>query len=49
MVLQLFEVLFVLSLAGLVLAVPLGVLLLAWPRSGTVAPHSVPHGVGARA
>ncbi len=47
MVLQLFEVLFAVSLAGLVLAVPFGLLLLAWPRQQH-APRTVAH-VPARA
>ncbi len=49
MVLQLFEVLFGVSLAGLILAVPVGLLLLAWPRRTRTSPVSAPHGVSARA
>jgi hypothetical protein len=49
MVLQVFEVLFVVTLGSLVLAVPFGLALLAWPRS-TRATHGVaaPHAASAR-
>lgn len=49
MVLQLFEVLFGVSLAALVLAVPAGLLLLAWPRRTSRTHVGAPHGVSARA
>ena len=50
MVLQLFQVLFGVSLIGLVLAVPVGLLLLAWPRRTRTTSHgAAPHGVSARA
>jgi hypothetical protein len=49
MVLQLFQVLFGVSLMGLVLAVPVGLLLLAWPRRARTSHVAAPHGVSARA
>jgi hypothetical protein len=49
MVLQLFQVLFVVTLAGLVLAVPVGLLALAWPRGKRTHETVVPYGASARA
>ena len=49
MVQQLFGVLFGVSLVALVLAVPVGVVLLAWPRRIRTPRVAAPHGASARA
>ncbi len=50
MVQQLFGVLFGVTLAGMVLAVPFGLVLLAWPRRSRTPRAVAPlHGVSARA
>lgn len=49
MVQQLFGVLFGVSLVALVLVVPIGVAMLAWPRRTRTLPVGAPHGVSARA
>ena len=49
MALQLFQVLFIVTLAGLVLAVPVGLVTLAWPRGKRTRETVVPHGAPARA
>jgi hypothetical protein len=49
MVQQLFGVLFGVSLVALVLIVPVGLVLLAWPRRTRTLPVAAPHGAAARA
>jgi len=49
MVQQLFGVLFGVSLVALVLAVPVGLMLLAWPRSTRTSRIAAPHGASVHA
>jgi len=49
MVQQLFGVLFGVSLVALVLAVPVGLVMLAWPRRTRTPQVEVPHGASVHA
>jgi hypothetical protein len=49
MVLQLFEAGFLVALAGLVLSVPVGLLVLAWPRRTPATRLETRHGAAAHA